>query len=49
MFEITADDIAKLDDEELRAVVARLCKAELRQNAVCTPFKGISSLKLADP
>jgi len=31
MLEITADDIAHLDDEKLRAVVARLCEAELRQ------------------
>ena len=34
MFEITADDIAQLDDEKLRAVVARLCEAELRQRAL---------------
>ena len=31
MLEITADDIARLDDEKLRAVVARLCEAELRK------------------
>ena len=31
MFEITSDDIAKLNDEQLRAVVARLCEGELRQ------------------
>jgi hypothetical protein len=31
MLEITAGDIAKLDDEQLRAVVARLCESELRQ------------------
>src|SRR5260370_829773 len=30
MFEITGDDIALLNDENLRAVVARLCEAELR-------------------
>jgi hypothetical protein len=30
MLEITADDIARLNDEQLRAVVARLCEAELR-------------------
>jgi hypothetical protein len=30
MFEITPDDIARLNDEQLRAVVARLCEAELR-------------------
>jgi len=30
MFEITPDDIAQLNDENLRAVVARLCEAEVR-------------------
>src|SRR5712692_3020036 len=30
MLEITPDDIARLNDEQLRAVVARLCEAELR-------------------
>jgi hypothetical protein len=30
MFEITPDDIALLNDVQLRAVVARLCEAELR-------------------
>jgi hypothetical protein len=30
MFEITPEDIAHLNDENLRAVVARLCEAELR-------------------
>ena len=34
MFEITADDITRLDDEKLRAVVARLCEAELRQRGL---------------
>src|SRR5260221_10189101 len=34
MFEISADDIALLDDEKLRAVVARLCEAELRQRGL---------------
>jgi hypothetical protein len=34
MFEITTDDIARLDDEKLRAVVARLCEAELRQRGL---------------
>lgn len=32
MFEITPDDIARLDDEKLRAVIARLCEAELRRH-----------------
>ena len=31
MFEITGDDISLLNDEQLRAVVARLCEAELRK------------------
>jgi hypothetical protein len=30
MFEITGDDIELLNDENLRAVIARLCEAELR-------------------
>jgi hypothetical protein len=30
MFEITGNDIAALNDEQLRALVARLCEAELR-------------------
>jgi len=29
MFEITGDDIAALNDEDLRALVGRLCEAEL--------------------
>jgi hypothetical protein len=31
MFEITAKDIAQLDDKQLRALVALLCEAELRR------------------
>lgn len=31
MFEITSDDIAQLNDEQLRAVIARLCETELRE------------------
>ncbi len=31
MFEITPEDIAKFDDEKLRAVVGRLCEAEVRR------------------
>jgi hypothetical protein len=38
MFEITADDIARLDDEKLRAVVARLCEAELRHRGLSPSF-----------
>lgn len=34
MFEITGDDIALLDDEPLRAVVARLCEAEVRRRGL---------------
>jgi hypothetical protein len=30
MFELTADDIARLGDEDLRDLVARLCESELR-------------------
>ena len=43
MFEITADDIARLDDKNLRAVVARLCEAELRRrglSASCVTWGG---------
>lgn len=43
MFEITADDIARLDDENLRAVVARLCEAEVRSrglSASCVTWGG---------
>lgn len=29
MFDVTSEDIAELDDEDLRALVARLCEAEL--------------------
>jgi hypothetical protein len=46
MFEITADDIARLDDEKLRAVVARLCEAELRQRGLsssCVTWGGNQS------
>ena len=31
MFEITRDDIALLNDEDLRSLVGRLCEAELRR------------------
>ncbi len=34
MFEITADDVARLDDAKLRAVIARLCEAELQQRGL---------------
>lgn len=35
-FEVTASDIEQLNDEQARELVARLCKAELRQKAVAT-------------
>jgi hypothetical protein len=31
MFEITGDDVAELNDEDLRTLVGRLCEAELRR------------------
>lgn len=36
MFEITPDDIAKLDDTRLRELVGRLCEAELRNRGHST-------------
>ena len=38
MFEITADDIAVLNDENLRAVVARLCEAEVRRRGFSASY-----------
>lgn len=38
MLEITADDIERLNDEDLRALVARLCEAEVRQRGFSTSF-----------
>jgi hypothetical protein len=34
MFEITRDDIAALNDEDLRTLIGRLCEAELRRNGL---------------
>ena len=34
MFEITGDDIAALNDEDLRTFVGRLCEAELRRRSL---------------
>jgi hypothetical protein len=34
MFEITGDDIAALNDEDLRTLVGRLCEAELRKHGL---------------
>ncbi len=34
MFEITADDIAALNDEDLRSLVALLCEAELHSRGL---------------
>src|SRR5258707_3770871 len=36
MFEIDGDHIAELNDEDLRALVGRLCEAELRQRELST-------------
>src|SRR5882762_1576316 len=43
MFEITPDDIVLLNDDNLRAVVARLCEAEMRRrgfSASCVTWGG---------
>jgi hypothetical protein len=43
MFEIAADDIALLNDENLRALIARLCEAEVRKrgfSASCVTWGG---------
>ena len=34
MFEITGDDIAALNDTDLRTLVGRLCEAELRRGGL---------------
>jgi hypothetical protein len=34
MLEITADDIVRLDDEQLRAAVTQLCESELRRRGL---------------
>src|SRR5882762_8686935 len=34
MFEITADDIALLNDEDLRSLVGRLCESEMRRRGI---------------
>jgi hypothetical protein len=36
MFEITGDDIAALNDEDLRTIIGRLCEAELRRRELST-------------
>lgn len=38
MFEITGEDIALLNDEQLREVVARLCEAELRSRGYSSAY-----------
>jgi hypothetical protein len=38
MFEITPDDVALLNDAQLREVVARLCEAELRQRGLSPAY-----------
>jgi hypothetical protein len=48
MFEITGDDIAALNDEDLRALVGRLCEAELRRrelSAVAVTWGGNQTAK----
>lgn len=40
MLEITPDDIAKLDDDDLRSVVGRLCEADLRARGL--PASGVT-------
>lgn len=41
MLEITGDHVAKLNDEDLRTLVARLCEAELRRNGL--PISAVSA------
>ena len=41
MFEVTGDDIERLDDSELRTLVARLAVAELRANSL--PVAGVTA------
>src|SRR3989338_145510 len=41
MLEITGDHVAKLNDEDLRTLVARLCEAELRQGSL--PVSAVSA------
>ena len=36
MFEITADDIALLEDDDLRSLVGRLCESDLRRRGIST-------------
>lgn len=36
MLELTSDDIANLTDSDLRALVARLCEAELMRRGLST-------------
>jgi hypothetical protein len=38
MFEITPQDIAQLDDKQLRTLVGLLCEAELRSRGYSTAF-----------
>ena len=35
MFDITPEEIALLNDEDLRSLVGQLCEAELRSRPVC--------------
>src|SRR3569623_326731 len=38
MLEITGEDIAALNDEDLRSLVGRLCEAEMRSQGLSTSF-----------
>src|ERR1700730_755867 len=38
MFEITSDDIAHLNDEDLRTLVGQLCESELRIRGISSKF-----------
>lgn len=42
MFELTADDIALLNDEDLRSLVERLCESDVKRRGVspsCLPLR----------
>jgi len=36
MFEVTRDQVATLDDEDVRLLIARLCEAEFRRRGLPT-------------
>ena len=48
MFEVTADDIALLNDEDLRSLVGRLCESEMRRRGIspsCVTWGGNQNAK----